>query len=126
MAWAVVGDCTNCMKLKVAISLTIAEFWCCKKSSLKSPSITQGVLNCDTCVNNLDSTVVKLASDTLYTTAICILPALRTCTVADTASMPVVANLCVLDGFIWLGTQMQNSTFVFTCYSVTSNVNLVM
>ena len=79
-------------------------------------------------VNNIDSTVVKLAWDTLgdlYTTAICILSALRTCTVADTASMPVVANLCVLDGFIWLGTQIKTPPLFSHC-SVTSDVNLVM
>ena len=121
MAWAVVGDCTNCMKLKVAISLTIAEFWCSKM--LKSPSITQGVLNCNTCVNNLDSTVVKFAWDTLgdlYTTAICILPALRTRMVVDTAK-----PLCI--GWVHLAWDTnQNYTFVFTCYSVTSDVNLVI
>ena len=65
MPWAVVGDCTNCLKLKLVISLTIAEFWCCKRSSLKSPSITHGMLHVDTCVNILDSTVMKVACGTL-------------------------------------------------------------
>ena len=45
-------------------------------SSLKSPSITQGVLHSVTCLNSLVSTVIKITRGTLgdlYTTAICIL-----------------------------------------------------
>ena len=76
-------------------------------SSLKSPSITQGMLHSVTCLNSLVSTVISVALGTLgdlYTTAICILLALGNCIVADTASMPLLVNLCTLDGFMWLGT----------------------
>ena len=79
-------------------------------SSLKSPSIIQGDLHSDTYVNSLDSIVIRVVWDTLgdlYTTATCILPTLGNCIVVDTASMPLVANLCVLHGFIWLGTQIK-------------------
>ena len=72
-------------------------------SSLKSPSITQGMLHSVTCLNSLVSTVISVVGD-LYTTAICILLALGNCIVADTASMPLLVNLCTLDGFMWLGT----------------------
>ena len=66
-------------------------------SSLKSPSITQGVLHSVKCLNSLVSTVINVARGTLgdlYTTATCILLASGNCMVADTASMPLVANLC--------------------------------
>ena len=52
----------------------MTEFWQCKISSLKSPSITQGTVHSVTCVNSLVSKVVSVAWDTLgdlYTTAIC-------------------------------------------------------
>ena len=85
-------------------------------SSLKSSNIVQGMLHSVTCLNSLVSTVIiNIAWGTLgdlYTTAICILPVLGTCIVADTASMPLVANLCTLDGLICLGTQNQNFTFL--------------
>ena len=48
----------------------IGEF---SRSSLKSPSITQGVLDTDTCLSSLVSTVVNAVQDTLgdrYTRAI--------------------------------------------------------
>ena len=70
-------------------------------SSLKSPSITQGMLHSVTYLNSLVSTVISVALGTLgdlYTTAICILLALGNCIVADTASMPLLVNLCTLDG----------------------------
>ena len=70
-------------------------------SSLKSPSITQGVLHSVTCLNSLVSIVINVALGRLgdlYTTAICIFPTLGNCMVADTASMALVANLCTLDG----------------------------
>ena len=70
-------------------------------SSLKSPSVTQGMLHSVTCLNSLVSTVISVVGD-LYTTAICILLALGNCIVADTASMPLLVNLCT--GFMWLGT----------------------
>ena len=95
-------------------------------SSLKSPSITQGMLHSVTCLNSLVSTVISVALGTLgdlYTTAI--LLALGNCIVADTASMPLLVNLCTLDGFMWLGTQ-QHSTFVLTCNSITSDINLII
>ena len=43
--------------------------------------------------------------------------------IQDTASMPFVANLCVSDGCIWLGTHIM--TEVFTCYFVTPDIYLV-
>ena len=60
-------------------------------SSLKSPSITQGMLHSVTCLNSLVSTVISVALGTLgdlYTTAICILLALGNCIVA---SMPLLS-----------------------------------
>ena len=72
-------------------------------SSLKSPSITQGMLHSVTCLNSLVSTVISVALGTLgdlYTTAICILLALGSCIVADTASMPLLVNLCIYIGWI--------------------------
>ena len=40
---------------------------------------------------------------TCIPTAICILQVFGNCMVADTALMPLVANLCTLDRFIWPG-----------------------
>jgi hypothetical protein len=115
---AVVGECTSCVKLKPDIILTIAGLCCCKMSSFKSPSITQCVLHSVTCPNSLVTTVINVARGTLgdlYTTAICILPALGNFVVADTASVPLVANLFTLDEFVWLGTA-QNIAKLHLCF----------
>ena len=97
------------MKLKLDIRLKIAEFWQCRISALKSPSITQGAAHSVTCVNSLVSNESNVAWGTLgdlYTSAICQFSPFGSSKVADTASMPVVANLCTLVGFSWLGTQI--------------------
>lgn len=87
----------------------MAELWQCKKSSLKSPSMTQGTAHTVTCLNSLVSKVAIIAWDTLgdrYTTAICKFSEFGSCMVADTASMPVFADLCALLELNWLGTQI--------------------
>lgn len=56
------------------------------------------MLHSETCVNNLDNKVINVDWDALgdlYITAICIFCALGNSIVADTASMPSVANLYV-------------------------------
>ena len=101
VACGVVGKRTSCLKLKLDIRLNMAGFSRCKISSLKSPSITQVVAHFVICVNSLVSNVNNVARATLgdlYTTAICKYSPLGSCMVAETASMPLVANLCTLHG----------------------------
>ena len=74
---------------------------------MKSPSTTQGVLYTDKFVNNLSRMGVNAVRDRLgdlYNSATCMWLPLGNSKVADTASIPLVANLCKLVGCIWLGT----------------------
>ena len=89
---AVVGQCTSCENPWLDIRVCSLELCCCKRFSLKSPSIAHGILDIETWFSSLDRTVTSVAKETLgdlYNNAICMGLASCKSRVVHTASMPL-------------------------------------